>query len=118
MSNKKPSGAGFRVVWATVGVCLALCAAGAWWVWSAAPPQLGGDEQVFDTVDALFTAVRARDPRLLDDCEQRLRTYEKDGKLSAPAVSYLDEIIEMARAGKWRPAAEKLYEFMKAQRRA
>ena len=99
------------------GVALALGAAVVWWASFARPPQLGADERVFDAVDALFTAIRARDERLLADCEQRLSAYEQDGKVSAQAAGYLNDVVVMARAGEWRPAAEKLYDFMKAQRR-
>lgn len=112
-SNFKPS----RVMF-IAGVVVALLAAGAAaWAWSARMPRLDPDEQVFEAVDALFTAVRARDDRLLGDCEQRLRNFETAGKLPAPAIGYLNEVIRMARAGKWRPAAEKLYKFMRAQRK-
>jgi len=81
------------------------------------PPQLGADDDVFKTVDALFTAVTARDEKLLDDCGQRLRSFQEAGRLPADASEYLDAIIEQARDGRWEPAAEKLYHFMKAQRR-
>ena len=43
-----------------------------WFTWWNRPPQMGADEGVFATVDALFTAVRARDERLIGQCEQRL----------------------------------------------
>ena len=33
------------------------------------------------------------------------------------ASAYLDDVITKARAGLWEPAAEKLYGFMKVQRR-
>jgi hypothetical protein len=98
-------------------VALAMSAFAAWLFWPARPPQLSGDKDVFDTVDALFTAVRSQDGRLLDSCQQRLHGYESDGKLSPEAARYLDNVLEMARSGKRRPAAERLYEFMKAQRR-
>src|SRR5262249_32028262 len=41
-----------------------------WLVWGGKPPQMGADEAVFNSVDALFTAVTARDEKLLADCEQ------------------------------------------------
>ncbi|MGH7139057.1 MAG: hypothetical protein ACREHD_25200 [Pirellulales bacterium] len=99
------------------GTALSLVGVAGWWLWFAAPPQLGGDEKVFEAVDALFTAVRAHDERLLADCEQRLRSYQQDGALTPAAGNFLDDVIQMARAGQWRPAAEKLYTFMRAQRR-
>lgn len=81
------------------------------------PPQMGADEEVFRTVDALFTAVTARDAKLLGQCEQRIHAYRDAGKLPAASSDYLDGIIQTARADRWRPAAERLYDFMRVQRR-
>jgi len=81
------------------------------------PPQMGADEEVFRTVDALYTAVTARNPKLVDDCEQRLHSLKGAGKLPAPAATHLENIIATTRADQWRPAAERLYTFMYAQRR-
>ena len=81
------------------------------------PPQMGPDEEVFATVDALFTAVTARDEQRLGECEQRLREFKESGKLPSDAAAHLDGIMARARAGNWEPAAERLYDFMKAQRR-
>ena len=49
------------------------------------PPQMGADEDVFHTVDALYTAVTARDPRLVGQCEQRLHAYREADKLPPTA---------------------------------
>lgn len=81
------------------------------------PPQMGADESVFRTVDALFTAVTARDERQLGDCERRLRGYRDEGRLPEGAAEYLDGVIGLARGGDWAAAAKQLYEFMSAQRR-
>jgi hypothetical protein len=81
------------------------------------PPQMGPDEDVFTTVDALYTAVRARDERRLSQCEQRLIAYRQAGKLPTAAADHLDGVIATARGGSWQSAAERLYEFMIAQRR-
>jgi hypothetical protein len=85
-------------------------------IWSR-PPQMGPDEDVFTAVDALYTAVRARDERLLADCEKRLSAYRRAGKLPAEAADHLDGVIAKARGGAWQSAAERLYDFMMAQRR-
>ncbi len=77
----------------------------------------GADEEVFQAVDALFTAVTARDVRLLGECEQRLHALKEAGKLPGEASDYLDGIMNKARDGRWESAAETLYDFMKAQRR-
>lgn len=81
------------------------------------PPQMGPDEGVFRTVDALFTALTGRNEKQLAQCEQRLKGYQEAGKLPAKAAKSLDGIIQTARAGRWQPAAERLYDFMKGQRR-
>jgi len=87
-------------------------------IWALrSPPQMGADEEVFSNVDALFTAVTARNEALLDACERRLRDLSEAAKLPADANEYLTGIIQTARAGKWQPAAEKLYRFMSVQRR-
>ncbi len=80
-------------------------------------PQMGPDEQVFNTVDALFTAVTARDDKLVTQCEARLKTYQAEGRLPKAAAEYLADVVARCRSGSWENAAERLYEFMKAQRR-
>src|ERR1043166_7315566 len=62
-------------------------------------PQMGADEDVFNTVDALFTAITAHDEKLLIDCEQRLKGYRAAGRLPEDAADPLDGIIAKARAG-------------------
>jgi hypothetical protein len=81
------------------------------------PPQMGADKEVFATVDALFTAVTARSETLLSQCERGLRGQRDAGKLPTHASDYLNGIIQKARAGEWKAAAERLYEFMQVQRR-
>lgn len=80
------------------------------------PPQLKTDEQVFNTVDALFTALTSRDKTRLADCEQRLQAYRAEGKTSAAVADRLDAIIRQAHDGQWEPAAKQLYDFMLGQR--
>jgi hypothetical protein len=86
-----------------------------WSLWPA--PQMGANREVFATVDALFTAVTARDEERLRECERHLRGHREAGKLPAQAADHLDGIIRQARAGSWQAAAERLYHFMRAQRR-
>ena len=80
-------------------------------------PQVGADEEVFKTVDALFTALTSRDNQRLSDCEQRLQSYRDAGTLPSSAAKKLDGIIKQARAGEWEASVRKLYDFMLAQRR-
>ena len=81
------------------------------------PPQMGADDEVFRTVDALYTAVRMQDETQLTRCEERLLSYREAGKLPKESADYLTRVIAKARAGRWQPAAESLYDFMLAQRR-
>ena len=81
------------------------------------PPQMGASEEVFTTVDALYTAVRGEDARQLAACERRLHGYRQAGELPPAAADALDRIIATARGGDWRRSAEHLYDFMLAQRR-
>ena len=81
------------------------------------PPQMGIDEEVFHTVDALYTAVRARDSKQLGQCEKRLHSYRDAGKLPASAANWLDGVIASARSGDHDTATRRLYDFMAAQRR-
>jgi hypothetical protein len=98
---------------------LGMVAAGAYWLLARhKPPQMGGDEEVFVAVDALFTAVTARDATLLGRCEQRLDALKSAGKLPDDASDYLDHTIRMAREGRWETTAERLYGFMHVQERA
>jgi hypothetical protein len=81
------------------------------------PPQIGMNEDVFNTVDALFTAINSRDQQRLTDCERWLHTHRDAGTLPSAAAITLDAIIQQARSGQWEPAAHKLYDFMRGQRR-
>lgn len=88
-------------------------------VWSRLPPpQLETDEQVFNTVDALFTALTARDLARLEECERRLSEYHTNGKTSDAVAAILDGIVKQAHEGEWEPAAKKLYRFILGQRGA
>lgn len=82
--------------------------------WS--PPQLSGDEAVFKTVDAMYTAIRSHDSARLAECEMRLDGYQQAGRLSEPARAHLRGVAADASRGGWDVAARTLYRFMLAQR--
>ncbi|MFN0054691.1 MAG: hypothetical protein ACKV0T_21165, partial [Planctomycetales bacterium] len=73
--------------------------------------QLGEHEEAFGAVDALYTAVTTRRTDLLDQTEEQLVGLREEGKLSVAAWDELKPIIDQARSGDWRPAAERLYAF-------
>src|SRR5437016_403496 len=77
-------------------------------------PQLPASDEVYKTVDALFTAVTAHDTQRLADCQQRLTGYKDRGSLPPAAAHRLDRIISLAHSGDWTTAAHRLYDFMQA----
>jgi hypothetical protein len=79
-------------------------------------PQLGTDEQVRGEVDALFTAVTARDEKLLAQCESRIDALRSQSKLNEAVAQRLATIIDEARKGGWESAAKRLYKFIQSQR--
>jgi hypothetical protein len=106
-----------RLGWYLWGGLLLLAASILLYRYLSRPPQMGVSEEAFSTVDALYTAVRSHDEKRLGQCEQRLHSYRDSGQLPKKASAALDAIIATARSGSWQQAAEKLYDFMLAQRR-
>lgn len=117
MRNKQQTAAASRWPWLAGLLAAALVILLAVALFRRPPPQMGPDDRVFRTVDALFTAVTARDEKLLGQSEQKLRSYRDAGHLPQPAAVYLDGIIAQSRAGNWEQAARSLHRFMLAQRR-
>lgn len=101
----------------TIFTIAAVSAIAWYWYRGESPPQLGTDQEVFAAVDALFTAINARDATLLDHCQKRLENLSRDGKINAAATACLDEIVVNARSGAWEASARRLYDFMRGQRR-
>jgi hypothetical protein len=103
------------IVWPVFAICV--IALVLWLLSLRRPPQMGASEEVFRTVDALFTAITARDEVRLAQCETQLRAHRDAGLLPPDSADYLDDIIAKARKGSWQSAAERLYDFMHAQQR-
>jgi hypothetical protein len=103
---------------ASILVALTAFAAGAFFVqYLRSCPQIGSDEEVSKTIDALFTALTSKDVQRLSDCEQRLQSYREAGDLPHSAAANLEGMIKQARAGEWESSARILYDFILAQRR-
>jgi len=81
------------------------------------PAQIGADKDSFKAVDALYTAVSLRDPKLVDRCEKTIKDLRGTGKMPEAASRSLEAIIAEARGGDWVPAQERLGKFMEGQRR-
>lgn len=76
------------------------------------------DPEVFKELDALFTAVNSRRPELLKDSVGRLEKLHAEHRIPDDAFAQLKAISDVAAEGKWSDAAPRLYDFMRAQRRA
>ncbi len=79
--------------------------------------QIGADPETFKTVDALYTAVSLRDPKLVDQCAGKLKELQAAGKLPEAAYATLDGLMGEAKSGGWESAQDRLARFMEAQRR-
>lgn len=79
-------------------------------------PQIGEDEEAFQSVDALFTAVSLHDPLLLERCDKSLEQLHTAGRLPDAAHSALKSITARAWNGEWENAQSRLRSFMKGQR--
>lgn len=87
-----------------------------WWS-NRAPPQMKYDGEVFNTVDALFTAITSRNADRLAACNERLDRYQAEGRLTGAAATALDDIVRQAERGEWDAAGRRLYALILGQRR-
>lgn len=81
------------------------------------PPSIGDDREVFQAVDAFYTAVSLRDPGLVGRCDDRLKQLGEAGKLPAAASASLAAITAEAQADRWESAQDRLARFIEGQRR-
>ena len=79
------------------------------------PPSVGNDKNVLKEVDALYTAVRVKDQKLVDQCANQLAALKAAGELPDDAATALTEIIASAHGGEWQTAVENLSWFIKGQ---
>jgi uncharacterized protein with gpF-like domain len=80
-------------------------------------PQIGESDEAFKEVEALYTAVTSKRKDLLEDSRKRFTKLATDGEISSQAMKSLTPIMDEAAKESWLPAATKLYDFMRAQRR-
>ena len=79
------------------------------WRWYATPPLLQASPDATKTLDALFTALTARDTAKLATCMKRIEVHFAEGKLSKKATNELRICHELAKAESWDEAAKRLY---------
>lgn len=80
-------------------------------------PQVVNDEAVFGELDALYTAVTTKRQNLLKDCRERLTKLHEEQRLSDAGFTEVSTIMQMCDDEDWSDAAQRLYTFMRAQRK-
>lgn len=113
---KSPSSAGSRYLVAVIGVVTILLIGLTYWAWTDTP-QLADDDDVYASLDALFTAVTARREPLIVNCESKLVVLHSEGKIPEQAWTRISHVIELAKAGQWESSARELYRFIERQKR-
>ncbi len=81
-------------------------------------PQVLSDEAAFGELDALYTAVTSKRRNLLSDCQKRITKLHDEKRMSDAGFKEVEAIIALAEEDEWTPAAERLYTFMRGQRKA
>ncbi len=81
------------------------------------PPQVLGDDECFKTVDALWTAITARSPELLDQSTAELKRLHDTRQLSEVGFIALEKISAKAKSGGWESAASDLRTLIRGQTR-
>lgn len=69
------------------------------------------------SLDALYTAVTSRKPELLDQSAMQVNRLEASGDLSGSAADAIEGVIQLAEAGDWQQAAERLDKYIRLQTR-
>ncbi len=82
--------------------------------WNAVPNfKASGD--ALKTIDALFTAINARDVNRVAGCRERLSEQASSGQLNPVAMVELSDCCEQASSGGWETAARRLYRMIEKQ---
>lgn len=80
-------------------------------------PQVADDSAVFNELDALYTAVTSKRRDLLDACRERMTKLHDDKRISDAGFAEVSAVVALADEDKWMDSAERLYTFMRAQRK-
>jgi hypothetical protein len=95
----------------TILLCVFVCGCGA-------TPQLGGDQECLGAADALWTAIGAQSPDLVNSSAAAVERLHDAGRMPDDAFQSISEIVALARAQEWSDARASLKSFVKGQRRA
>ncbi len=98
-----------RIFLIGLAAVLVVLLGGVAWHYYSTPPQLQASPAAAKTLDAMFTALTARNPDKLSACMERIEAYRQDGQLDARAVAELRTCHDLATSGSWEQAAKRLY---------
>ena len=104
----------YTVVVALIGVVLF----GGWLAWRyyTVPPQLQASAAATKTLDALFTALTARDSVKLKACMERIEGHSAAGHIGTKGLAEVRHCSQLAEKGAWEEAAKRLYWIVYDQR--
>lgn len=92
-----------------IGVIVGLLVGYQAWRYFSTPPKLQASADALKTLDAMFTALTARDSAKLAGCMDRIEQHLAAGKLGHEAAVKLRYCAELANQGSWEAAAKYLY---------
>lgn len=83
------------------------------WKWWTLPPAVEFDNLKY--IQLLTTAVSSRSTLMVDRVESAVQQRVTSGKMSEQERTHFQELIALARAGKWELADRRCFEFADAQ---
>lgn len=92
-----------------IGVIVGLLVGYQAWRYFSTPPKLQASADALKTLDAMFTALTARDSAKLAACMIRIEQHFAAGKLGRKATDQLRYCAELANKDSWDNAAKHLY---------
>jgi hypothetical protein len=81
-------------------------------------PQLAANADCIAATDALWTAINAKRPPLVDRSASEIVRLHDSGQLNDEAFALLSTVVASARAGEWPQARKSLKAFIVGQRPA
>lgn len=83
------------------------------WKWWTLPPAVEFDNLKY--IQLLTTAVSSRSPAMVDKVESAVQQSATSGKMSEQEQRHFQDLIDLARAGKWEEADRRCFAFAEAQ---
>ena len=112
--NNREASTGRILLVSLASVLAVVTIAFAYWAWTATP-KLQPSDEVYTSLDALFTAVTAHKSPMVETSATRLDALHREGKIPDPAWKRITRVIDLAKDGQWESSAKSLYQFIERQ---